>query len=224
MIFEQWEHFYREICSDMGIDPSADLESAGLLSAILGDRSTADHLEGFRGDSFYVIGNGPELAEALEFLGHGTTIVADSAIETFMEGGNIPDILVTDLDGNLDAIRYAYELGAVMVIHAHGDNMEQIRKYAQEFSERAVATTQGPPAGNLYNFFGFTDGDRAAYLADYLDAKEIILLGFDFAVPVPKENSDPERKMKKLKWAKVLLEELAMERGTTLETGPVIPL
>lgn len=224
MIPEQWEHFYREICQDMGIDPHSDLESSQTLESILGEGSSMDVLERFRGSSFYVIGNGPDLSQALELMGSGPKIVADSSLAAFLDTGMIPEIVVTDLDGNIDSLRYAYDMGSTMVIHAHGDNHELVRKYAGEFSGRAIGTTQNEPLEHVYNFFGFTDGDRAAYLADYLDAREIFLTGFDFTRPGNKENSDSERKMKKLKWAKVLLEELAMERGKTLETGLIIPL
>lgn len=224
MITEQWERFYRQISIDLGLDPLSDFKSSEALASILGKNSSAELLENFRGNSFYVVGNGPNLHESLELMGEGTTIVADSALETFLDSGRVPDIVVTDLDGGIASLRQAYESGAVMVIHAHGDNLELIQKYAHEFSGRAVGTTQNKPLKHIYNFFGFTDGDRGAYLADYLEAKEIFLVGFDFATPGPKKNSNPSRKLKKLRWAKTLLEELAMERGKTLGTGPFISL
>ncbi len=224
MIPEQWEHFYREICLDLGIDPLSDLESSSVLSTILGDDSRIELLDRYRGGSFYVIGNGPNLPEAIGYLGTGTTIVADSALGAFLDTGKVPDIVVTDLDGGITSLRRAFSLGSIMVIHSHGDNGELLRKYAHEFSGRAVGTTQNKPQGKIYNFFGFTDGDRGAYLADFLGAEDIFLVGFDFSMPGKKRKSAAARKMKKLKWAKVLLEELAMERGTTLESGPIIPL
>lgn len=224
MIPEQWEHYYRKICLDLDIDPFSDLDSSMTLSSVLGDFSNVDLLEEYRGSSFYVIGNGPNLPEALVSVGSGTTIVADSALGMALEAGIVPDIVVTDLDGGIDSIREAYRMGAIMVIHAHGDNRELIRQYAPEFSGRAVGTTQNRPVNHIHNFFGFTDGDRGAYLADYLGARTIYLAGFDFTSPGDKKNSDPTRKMKKLRWAKILLEELAMERGQTLGSGAIIPL
>ncbi len=221
---EQWESFYRNICLDFGFDPALDFESSILLSSILGNKSNKELLEKYRGNSFYVVGNGPNLKQALERIGKGTTIVADSALETFLESGMTPDIVVTDLDGSFSSLMTAYENGSVMVIHAHGDNMNLIREYADQFSDRAVGTTQNKPVESIYNFFGFTDGDRSAFLAHYLDAEQIYLVGFDFEKPVKKGDADPARKLKKLKWARTLLEELAQERGTTLGNGPIIPL
>ncbi len=221
---EQWEHFYREICLDLEIDPDSDLKSAELLESVIGEKSNAELIEKYRGNVFYVVGNGTNLAEALPLIGEGTTIVADSAVKEFMGSGKIPDLVVTDLDGGITSLRQAYRKGAIMLIHAHGDNQDLIRKYAHEFSGRIVGTTQNKPLEHIFNFFGFTDGDRGAYLADYLHAGEIYLAGFDFSKAVSKKNTDPERKLKKLKWAKILLEELAMERGKTLESGPIIPL
>ncbi|MCL4336695.1 MAG: DUF115 domain-containing protein [Candidatus Thermoplasmatota archaeon] len=221
---DQWEHFYREICLDLGIDPESDFRSAQLLESIVGEKSDAELIEKYRGNAFYVIGNGTNLTEALPLIGDGTTIVADSAVKTFMGTGRTPDLVVTDLDGGITSLRQAYRKGATMIVHAHGDNQDRIVKYAKEFSGRMVGTTQNKPLEHIFNFFGFTDGDRGAYLADYLHAGEIYLVGFDFSIAVSKKNTDPERKLKKLKWAKILLEELAMERGKTLENGPLIPL
>ena len=33
---------------------------------------------------------------------------------------------------------------------------------------------------NLQNYGGFTDGDRAVFIADHFKAKKIFLIGFDF--------------------------------------------
>jgi hypothetical protein len=48
------------------------------------------------------------------------------------------------------------------------------------FFNNVLGTTQAQPAGNLYNFGGFTDGDRALFLAVALGASEITLAGMDF--------------------------------------------
>ena len=130
---EQWEHFYREICLDLEIDPDSDLKSAELLESVIGEKSNAELIEKYRGNVFYVVGNGTNLAEALPLIGEGTTIVADSAVKAFMGSGKIPDLVVTDLDGGITSLRQAYRKGAIMLIHAHGDNQDLIRKYAHEF-------------------------------------------------------------------------------------------
>ena len=49
-----------------------------------------------------------------------------------------------------------------------------------------LGTTQAQPVGNVYNFGGFTDGDRAIFLAVALNASEITLAGMDFGTTVTK--------------------------------------
>lgn len=224
MRLEEWLNFYSRICKDLAIDEKKDAESALELSKILGSHSNRSLLEQFRGGDFCVVGNGPDLAVALDKMGEGTTVVADSALTVFLEHRGVPDIVVTDLDGEIDSLQKAYEGGSLMILHAHGDNISLIQDHAEKFRGRAVGTTQGIPLWNVFNFSGFTDGDRGAFLADYLEADNISLVGFDFETVGYKLGTDRKRKKIKLKWAKVLLEELAKERGTKLVEGPIIPL
>lgn len=128
------------------------MESSRTLSSILGENSRIELLDRYRGDFFYIIGNGPDLPEALGYLGRGTTIVADSALKAFLDTGKVPDIVVTDLDGGIMPLRRAYSMGSIMVIHSHGDNGELLKKYAHEFSGRAIGTTQNMPLDHIYNF------------------------------------------------------------------------
>jgi uncharacterized Rossmann fold enzyme len=65
--------------------------------------------------------------------------------------------------------------------------------------------------GDLLNFGGFTDGDRAACIFAGLGANELDLLGFDMANPSEKEGRDPETKRRKLVWADRILQELRRE-------------
>jgi uncharacterized Rossmann fold enzyme len=60
----------------------------------------------------------------------------------------------------------------------------------------------------VYNVGGFTDGDRAAFLADHCGADRLTFLGWDF--------DDPEvgpMKRRKLAWAERLLYWLERRRG-----------
>ena len=54
------------------------------------------------------------------------------------------------------------------------------------FFTNVIGTTQAQPLGNIYNFGGFTDGDRAIFLAVALGAAEITLAGMDFGDIVTK--------------------------------------
>ena len=99
-----------------------------------------------------------------------------------------------------------------------------IKEWSGKFTGPRIGTTQNKPLHNIFNFFGFTDGDRAAFCADYLNSREIRLVGFDFGNPSFKSGRERERKLKKLTWAKFLLNMLARERGTELTEGSVILL
>jgi uncharacterized Rossmann fold enzyme len=76
-----------------------------------------------------------------------------------------------------------------------------------------MGTTQSKPLSHVYNFGGFTDGDRCVFLAMALEAQVIILSGMDFGKIVthysrPDQEDGPADlvKEKKLKWAKKLME------------------
>jgi len=97
--------------------------------------------------------------------------------------------------------------GTLAVVHGHGDNLDAVSTWAPRFRGRTVATTQSRPVGRLENFGGFTDGDRAVFLADHFGAARIHLVGFDFERPNPKD-ADATRKRRKLDWAYILLSNL----------------
>jgi len=80
-----------------------------------------------------------------------------------------------------------------------------------------LGTTQIDPTSfkKLYNFGGFTDGDRTVFLADHFNAKKIFLAGFDFDGNIGKysfaDKKNKEIKLKKLKWCNHLLQFLIKE-------------
>jgi uncharacterized Rossmann fold enzyme len=55
-------------------------------------------------------------------------VSADTATSPILDAGLTPDIVVTDLDGDLEDIFEAWRRGAILVIHAHGDNIERIEE------------------------------------------------------------------------------------------------
>ena len=144
-------------------------------------------------------------------------IAADIATSTLLDYGVVPDVIVTDLDGVVEDLITANEKGAYVAIHAHGDNQDKIRQHVGKFKERVIGTMQATPEafGTLYNFGGFTDGDRAVFMADSLESKSILLIAFNFRDPARKrgqdtvnvEDEDPALKIKakKLTWANVLI-------------------
>ena len=189
MEFGLWEKYYTKILEDFGFSRENDEESAKLLDEILATEGclTLDELGEIVGfsDKFIVFGAGPSLKEHVKLLKEGydlknyVLVAADGATTALIEEKIAPDIVVTDLDGNLDDILLANFRGANIVIHAHGDNIEKIAGLTKFFTS-VLGTTQAQPVGNLYNFGGFTDGDRAMFLAVALGASEITLAGMDF--------------------------------------------
>ncbi len=208
MEFEDWEPFYVQIVDDLGLSRRDDEAVAAELDRLLGGTRVALEELGalLRGKTVTVAGNGPSLAGDLAAV-EGVLITADEATSVALENGLHPAILVTDLDGDVEDQVRANAEGTVAVVLGHGDNGPAVRTWAPRFRGRTVATTQSAPSGGLFDFGGFTDGDRAVYLADHFGAKEIRLAGWDFEHPSAKD-ADPERKRRKLDWAYILLQNL----------------
>ena len=208
MQFPEWESTYLNILSDLGFDRDSDENSARMLKAVTLNSNLVldDVINDLIKDTVTIVGNGKNLETDIDRMGfEGTIISSGSAVERIMNLGITPDIIVTDMDGEISSQINANNSGAVALLHAHGDNFEMIQRYAPEFKGKIILTTQSTPDSTLSNYGGFTDGDRAACLAKHFGAKRIRLIGFDFEDPYPKEGTDPEIKRKKLSWAKKII-------------------
>ena len=209
MDFSRWEPIYEEILSDFGYDRSQDENSVRILKAVTVNsdlRMGDDAAEGMS-DTVSVVGNAPCLEDDIKNIGvQGTILASGSAVGRLMASGYVPDMVFTDLDGDIDPQIKASSKGAFTFIHAHGDNQDLIVQYAPMFKGPVVLTTQSTPEYTVFNYGGFTDGDRAVCFARHFGAKSIILLGFDYDNPMPKKGSDPEIKRKKLQWAKRIID------------------
>ena len=199
MRYEEWEPLYHEICEYFSFDPGED-ERAALVAC---DLSSADAFCALNnlihGQPVTVCGNAPGLKYELDTL-NGVIIAADAAAAVLLSSGIRPDVIVSDLDG-ID--EYAVELnrkGTILVVHAHGDNIPRIRTWIPRFTGPLVLTTQGKPLANIHNFGGFSDGDRAVFMAQECGAAGITLIGFDCDDP----DVSPVKKGK-LVWARRLL-------------------
>ena len=205
MDFSTWEPIYEEILKDFGFERAEDERSASILSGLLRDLDIKRAYEKIKltieGRRVIVCGKAHTLIEELkkEDLKERTIISADGATSSLTSIGIVPNIIVTDLDGDVEDLLKANKSGSLVVIHAHGDNIDKIKRYASKF-RNAIGTTQARPFDRIYNFGGFTDGDRCVFLARHFNAKEIKLVGFYFDDP-----SVSDRKRKKLKWAERLL-------------------
>ena len=208
MDFAEWDVYYRQILEDFGYSREEDERAARILDEKLaGRRIEPESLRDlFRGKEVTIAGNAPSLAEELVAVQH-PLVVADEATSVLRVAKIRPDVIVTDLDGDVADQVAANGEGAVAVVHAHGDNVAAIERWAPAFRGRTIATTQSRPFRGVHNFGGFTDGDRAAFLADALGARSLLLIGFDFEHPSPKD-ADPALKKRKLDWAYILLQTL----------------
>jgi 2-amino-4-hydroxy-6-hydroxymethyldihydropteridine diphosphokinase len=199
MQFSDWESHYREIADYFGFDRAADEEAARLLASLL-DRDNLLSLTSLTdGNEVTVCGNAPCLKDDLEKI-TGIVFAADAAAEVLDSHGIFPDAIFTDLDGATDRFVGLNNEGTIIIIHAHGDNMPLLKYWVPRFTGKVVGTTQAAPLPHVYNFGGFSDGDRAVFTADELGATDITLAGFD----LDDENVDP-MKRGKLRWARKLL-------------------
>jgi len=206
MLPEDWEPIYKEILEVFGYDRASDESSARLLKAVMMNSDLISDDDIVMQRKATVFGGSDGLEEDIRcFPPQGTLIASGSSVDRLMDAGITPDIVVTDLDGEIWPQIEASKMGAVTFIHAHGDNSELIQKYAPEFLGPIVLTTQSRPDNIVSNYGGFTDGDRAVCIARHFGAKDILLLGFDFDKPSKKEMSDPKIKSLKLWWAKEII-------------------
>jgi hypothetical protein len=172
-----------------------------------------------KGKKVYIFGAGSNLdVEVKNFISEAeqnkntkdeiVTITADGATSAFVENGIYPDIIVTDLDGKIPDQVKANANGSILIVHAHGDNIPALNKWVPKFKGRLMGTTQVEPDedANVYNFGGFTDGDRAVHLAAQLKARIILLVSFEFTeIGKYSFNYDEETKFRKLTWANLLI-------------------
>lgn len=223
MKWEEWQPLYLEILKEMNYSMEEDCSSAQLLNRLLyGKALTLEELKGRIQNRriAVVFGAGPSLnLDITGFIDSGivnraTVIAVDGASKAFLEKSLRFDMVVTDLDGGDAVLIEASKNCMAMVVHAHGDNIEEVGKIVPLLRGEILGTTQCKPFGILYNFGGFTDGDRAVFLADALGFEIIMLAGMDFGDKVGEyskdvKNLDEDRlkvKRKKLSIGKKLLE------------------
>jgi hypothetical protein len=221
MTIPGWEQKYAKILRDFDYDKKSDIKSAKKLNTILKKTSTKKLEKLINKKTVFVIGAGPSLLSSIPYLKkyNATKIVADGATQALIENKVMPEIVVTDLDGDKTTLRKAAGK-CLIVAHAHGDNQDML-DLVSEF-RNCFGTTQSKQFGKIYNFGGFTDGDRAVFLANHFGAKKIILFGMDFGQKIGRYSkakvTSRKTKLKKLKWGKKLLEWLATKTKSELYT------
>jgi len=211
MNFATWEPVYEAILEDFGFARASDERGRDLLADLVADAETLrpDALD-FAGQRVAVAGAAPSLADELDVVRDADAVVAASDAATVCrEHGVAVECMVTDLDERGDIVRTLTHEGTPVAVHAHGDNKPAVRERVPELALDAVLpTTQAEPIPPVYNTGGFTDGDRAAFLADECGAAELVFAGWNFDGP----DSDPTKR-RKLTWAERLLRWLERRRG-----------
>nr|WP_321350988.1 6-hydroxymethylpterin diphosphokinase MptE-like protein [uncultured Methanoregula sp.] len=199
MEFSTWEPHYREILDYFGFDRALDEEAARLLASLLDHDNLLSLASIVDGNEVTVCGNAPCLKDQLDKIS-GIVFAADAAAEVLDSKGIFPDAIFTDLDGATDRFIDLNREGTIIVVHAHGDNMPLLRHWVPRFPGKIVGTTQAAPLPHVYNFGGFTDGDRAVFAADELGASRITILGFD----LDDKNVDPLKRGKLIQARRLL--------------------
>jgi len=208
--FDEWEPAYEAILRDFGYDRAGDEaardELAALVSAFDLDRLDAT------GETVAVVGAAPGLADEIERVAVADRVFAAStAADVCLAHGVDVDVHVTDLDKNPATSRDLSRRGVPVAAHAHGDNRELVAEWIPEMDDANVlGTTQAAPVDGVRDVGGFTDGDRAAFLADHVGADALVFAGWDF-------DAASGTKRRKLRWAARLLSWLEARRDETYE-------
>ena len=222
MTIRGWKTQFNEIRKEFGYLEKDDLISVKKLDSILKDKNSKNQLQKIiKGKTVFIIGAGPSLTKSLKHIKNSENvvkIVADGAVKALIEKNIKPDILVTDFDGDLESIEKIGKTKIPIIVHAHGDNFEKLEIVKK--LKNVVGSTQTRKFGKIENFGGFTDGDRCVFLAEYFDARKIVLIGMDFGQKIGKYSkqriADRKTKIKKLKFGKRIVEWLGTKSKADL--------
>ncbi|MHA1995321.1 MAG: 6-hydroxymethylpterin diphosphokinase MptE-like protein [Candidatus Hodarchaeales archaeon] len=203
MRLDKWNKEYLKIVSKLDLNIEEDIRSAKRLESLLlaklsyGSSYILNKLHLSLKQPNLVVGAGPSLETDLNQckeklrLEDLVIIAVDGSCSLFRQLQIIPDIVITDLDGEWSAIRWAISHGAITLIHAHGDNQPLVQQFFTEddFLKKETyvwGSTQNVFKTILFNFGGFTDGDRAIFLSIHFQSPLIGLIGFDFGEKIGK--------------------------------------
>jgi hypothetical protein len=204
-----WLSKYDEICGNLEINCLDDDISAIFLSKFTNKSDFLwKRLYHMKDRQFIVVGNSPDVSSEdfqRVYITKEVIVVSDSALH-LIPNETVPDIIVSDLDGDIPEISLRVLEGSILFLHAHGDNLQRIKENLQQFRGFYIPTRQGRRPESMFNPHGFTDGDRAVMISRFLGARKIRLFGFSYERPYPK--GDITLKMKKLQYARDIIESI----------------
>ena len=197
MRWSDWKNPYAEIVKELKLDFKADRKASDWLEEYFSNSPAhkkfliQQKLRVIFQNPVIIAGAGPSLENDLLILMESSLnlklsfIAINGATTLFKEKNIIPAAVVSDLDGDLSAIEWAIENGSLTLIHAHGDNLNQVSHFLNNFHDIILksdvwGTTQCKSKNILLNFGGFTDGDRAIFIGFHFQSPLIGLIGFDF--------------------------------------------
>jgi uncharacterized Rossmann fold enzyme len=211
MELSDWMPWYEKISHRLGLCREKDQRATDYLSSLLEEKdfSLCQAHDVVDGRVVIVFGAGPSLAGDVRNLRQSgllqrcCLISANGATTAVMDVGRLfPDIVATDLDGRVEDQVEASLNGSILIVHAHSDNVPALERIVPRLGIRTIGSTQVEPRRGVHNFGGFTDGDRAAFLAVEFGARAVVLAGMDFG-DIVGEYSKPDARASTMKMAKL---------------------
>lgn len=201
-----WWPLQEKINSQFGFSKSREKVSSRLISRLYQPRGNLSEL--LFNKVVTVVGAGIADNEAIP---DSVVIAADGAVSACLERNLIPDIIVTDLDGNLPEMVWANKKGSKLVVHAHGDNLSKLFEFSNEIQAISLTTTYPSSMTNCWG--GFTDGDRSLMMSLGMGANLVNLIGFNFEEIGEYTGKFSPKKLQKLSWARKIVDICKEETG-----------
>ena len=189
-----WWPLQEEINNQFGFSRIREQVSSRLISRLYKPKGNLSNI--LSNNTVTIVGAGINKKEVIP---GGIKIAADGAVSACLERNIIPEIIVTDLDGNLPEMVWANKKGSKIVVHAHGDNLSRLFEFSNEIQAISLTTTYPYSGANCWG--GFTDGDRSLMMSLGLGAKFVNLIGFNFDKVGPYSGDYSPQKIQKLSWA-----------------------
>lgn len=197
-----WEPVYAAIRADFGYGLAADVAARDLFLEQEEPWCAPTELPDLAGQTVAVVGGAaPTERDTKRISAADACLGAGVGGETVREADAELTVYVTDLDTPGQLPHELTQSGIPVAVHGHGDNHDALTTVLPTLETSWVLpTTQAEPRGPVVNCGGFTDGDRAAFLAHALGAARLVFPSWAFDDPAVSKT-----KRRKLAWAERLL-------------------